>query len=158
MIICKHKWNPFWKIQINVPQILNMKVLLIFFLFSPVFLWSQNNIQVHVANVPSEHGKVNVAVYDSDKTFLKFDGVVQTQSLPASEDGVDFRLEGLPPGEYALAVFHDANGNNKLDKNWLGIPTEKVAFSKGKMKTFGPPSYRECCFKVEGDTQVTITF
>lgn len=134
------------------------KHLLWFLLLIPVALFSQNTILVEVHNVASKNGNINLAVYDSDETFLKFGEVVMTKSTPAQKGMVSLKLENIPDGEYALAVFHDKNGNDKLDTNWLGIPKEKVAFSKSKMKTFGPPSYRECCFKLMGDKTISITF
>ncbi|SNY95247.1 DUF2141 domain-containing protein [Flagellimonas pacifica] len=122
----------------------------------PVWLFSQNTISVKVHNVPSQEGKINVAVYDSDKTFLKFEGVVKTSSAEAEKGMVTLRIENIPAGEYALAVFHDENANDKLDTNWLGIPKEKVAFSKAKMHTFGPPKYKECVFSIDSDYEISI--
>ncbi|MCL6266898.1 DUF2141 domain-containing protein [Flagellimonas myxillae] len=135
-----------------------MRIVQFSILFISMTLFSQHRIHVHVENIPSGKGNINLAVYSSEKTFLKFEGVIQSKSVPAKKGSITVLLEDVPHGEYALAIFHDANGNDKLDKNWLGIPTEKVAFSKAKMKTFGPPSYRDCCFKVNGDTQVNIRF
>lgn len=135
-----------------------MRILHLCLLLAPLSLLAQNTISVHIGNVPSTEGKVNLAVYNSDQTFLKFEEVMLAKSTPAQEGMVHLDLEDMPDGEYALAVFHDENGNDKLDTNWLGIPTEKVAFSKSKMKTFGPPGYKECCFKVVEDTEINITF
>ncbi len=133
-----------------------MRTLILCVFIMPAWLFSQNTISIHVHNVPSEDGKINVAVYDSDETFLKFEGVVKTGSTQAHKGVVDLKIEDMPAGEYALAIFHDENGNDELDKNWLGIPTEKVAFSKGKMKTFGPPKYKECVFSVNSDFEIDI--
>lgn len=135
-----------------------MRTFLYIFLIAPFFLFSQNTISVHVHNVPSTEGNVSVAVYDSDDTFLTFEGVFKTGTAQAKEGVVKLNIENIPPGEYAIAVFHDQNGNNILDTNWLGIPKEKVAFSKAKMKTFGPPKYKECCFRVLSDTEIDIVF
>ena len=104
----------------------------------------------------TQKGSVNVAVYDSDESFLSFDRVLKTDSVAANEGSVEFNIPDLPPGEYALAVFHDENNNGKLDTNWLGIPKEKVAFSNAKMKTFGPPKYHECAFKMISDYEIHI--
>ncbi len=135
-----------------------IKFIPLWMLLVPVVLFSQNTIFVQVNNVSSDKGQVNVAVYDSEDFFLKFDGVVKAKSAPAQIGTVNLTLENLPAGDYALAIFHDKNGNDILDTNWLGIPKEKVAFSKSKMKTFGPPKYEECRFKVEGDTEISISF
>ncbi len=134
----------------------DMRTLTLCIFVIPVWLFSQNTISVKVHNVSSEKGKINVAVYDSDETFLKFDKVVKTGSAEAHEGVVSLKIENMPAGEYALAVFHDENANNKLDTNWLGIPKEKVAFSKAKMHTFGPPKYKECVFSVNSDYEINI--
>ncbi len=133
-----------------------MRFFLLAFLSLPAFLFSQNTVSVHVKNVNSASGQVNVAVYDSDDTFLSFDKVITTQTAPANKGSVTLKIKDLPVGEYALAVFHDENNNGELDTNWLGIPKEKVAFSKGKMRTFGPPKYRDCAFKVTSDYEISI--
>ncbi|WP_420321165.1 DUF2141 domain-containing protein [Flagellimonas sp.] len=133
-----------------------MKALTLCTFVIPVWLFSQNTISVKIYNVPSTDGRINVAVYDSDETFLKFDSVVKTGSVAAQEGMVALKIENMPAGDYALAVFHDENANNKLDTNWLGIPKEKVAFSKAKMHTFGPPKYKECVFSVNSDFEINI--
>ncbi len=133
-----------------------MKMIFFGIMLLPLSLFAQNTISVHVKNVDSTSGQVNVALYDSDETFLSFDHVLKSGSAPAHEGIVTLQIEDLPIGEYALAVFHDENGNGKLDTNWLGIPKEKVAFSRAKMKTFGPPKYKECAFKVTSDYEISI--
>ena len=133
-----------------------MRIIILCIVLVPLSMFAQNKISVHVNNVDSKFGQVNVAVYDSDDSFLTFDRVLKTESVPAKDGMVTLIIEDLPVGEYALAVFHDKNGNDKLDTNWLGIPKERVAFSKAKMRTFGPPKYKECAFKVNSDYEISI--
>ena len=61
-------------------------------------------------------------------------------------------FETLPKGMYTLAVFHDVNGNGKLDKNYLGIPTEPYGFSNNARGMFGPPSEKDQLFTIERET------
>lgn len=133
-----------------------MKMIFFGILWFPMSLLAQNTISVHIKNVNSTEGHIKVALYDSDKTFLSFDKVLKAGSAPAHKGIVTLQIADLPIGEYALAVFHDENGNGKLDTNWLGIPKEKVAFSRAKMKTFGPPKYEECTFQVTSDHEISI--
>ncbi len=133
-----------------------MKKIFFGIMLLPLSLFAQNTISVHVKNVDSTSGLVNVALYNSDETFLSFDRVLKTGSAPAHKGVVTLQIADLPIGEYALAVFHDENGNGKLDTNWLGIPKEKVAFSRAKMKAFGPPKYKECAFQVTSDYEISI--
>ncbi|GLU43018.1 DUF2141 domain-containing protein [Allomuricauda sp. NBRC 101325] len=121
-------------------------------------VFAQHTLTVKVGNVSSAEGKVNVAVYNSKDGFLSFDKVLKNHGVSARKGSVDLTIKDLPTGEYALAIFHDENNNGKLDTNWLGIPKEKVAFSNAKMKTFGPPKYKECAFTVNSDYEIHIDF
>ena len=61
-------------------------------------------------------------------------------------------LTRYPKGEYAIALWHDENNDGKLNKNWLGMPTEGYGFSNNVFGAFGPPDYEECTFKIrEGE-------
>lgn len=133
-----------------------MKYIVFSFLLAPCFLWAQNTFAVHIYNVASSSGAIKAAVYGSDAGFLTKDGVITTSSASARKGKVTLQFEDLPEGEYALAVFHDENGNGKLDRNWLGVPSEKIGFSKGKMRAFGPPRYSECAFTVTSDYEIDI--
>lgn len=69
-------------------------------------------------------------------------------SVPATQAAA-IALTDLPPGEYALAIIHDENGNRKLD-TFMGIPREGVGFSENPALHFGPPSFRSARFAVAG--------
>jgi len=60
----------------------------------------------------------------------------------------------LAPGEWAVALSQDLNNNDKLDKNFLGIPTEPFAFSNNLKPRLSAPSFQECKFTVAGPGQV----
>lgn len=134
-----------------------MRRFLLFLFLLPAFGLSQNQIAIDIHDVPSSKGKISVAVYNTKEGFLKFDKVFKCDSILAQKGVTSISITDLPEGEYALAIFHDENGNDKLDTNWLGIPKEKVAFSKAKMKTFGPPPFKECAFKVAKDTKIAVS-
>ena len=132
------------------------QVLLLFFLF-PLVSVAQQRLTVEVQGVKTSNGNINVAVYNKEDGFLKFEKVYFSDSTVALKGQTELKINNLPDGEYALAVFHDENGNNILDTNWLGIPKEPIGFSKGKMKTFGPPTFKECVFLVTSDQEITIS-
>lgn len=119
---------------------------------------AQHTITVEVHKVPQSEGKVSVALYDSADTFLKFDAVYAAESTDAIKGTIQVVLKDIPKGTYAIALFYDKNGNDKLDTNWMGIPKEKVAFSEAKMKLFGPPNFKECAFELQQDSTLSISF
>lgn len=74
------------------------------------------------------------------------------RTVPAAAPHI--RFEGLAPGNYAVAVIHDANSNAKLD-TMLGIPKEGFGFSRNPAIGFGPPRFAAAQFAVGagGDVQ-----
>ncbi|MGF7168875.1 uncharacterized protein (DUF2141 family) [Sphingobium xanthum] len=60
-------------------------------------------------------------------------------SVAAGKDA-HLAFGGVPPGDYAVLVLHDENGNNKVD-TMLGIPREGVGFSRNPRIMFGPPRF-----------------
>ena len=76
-----------------------------------------------------------IGVFESEATFLKEDGRIAEASIPASEaeEGLIKTQFELPLGKaYAIAAYHDANSNEKLDKNG----------------TFGPPAFEKAAFQL----------
>ncbi len=118
---------------------------------------AQHNLSLTIDGVSSADGNINVALYTSQETFLKFDKVFDKGSAKAVKGKTVLKINGVPPGTYAIAVFHDENGNNELDTNMFGVPKEPVAFSKAKMKLFGPPKFDECQFQITSDTALVIS-
>ena len=84
-------------------------------------------------------------------------GIKRTMSAASPR----IRFEGLAPGEYAVAVIHDANGNARLDTT-LGIPREGFGFSRNPAIRFGPPRFDAARFAVapggDGAQQVRMRY
>lgn len=56
-------------------------------------------------------------------------------------------FEGVEPGaEYAVAAFHDENGNDDLDRGVFGIPTEGTGASNDARGFMGPPRWEHARF------------
>jgi len=53
---------------------------------------------------------------------------------------VELRVRNVKPGSYAIAVFHDVNGNGKLDRSFIGLPNEPYGFSNDVGRR-GPPNF-----------------
>jgi uncharacterized protein (DUF2141 family) len=48
----------------------------------------------------------------------------------------------VPPGRYGIVVIHDENENQKLDRNFFGIPKEGFGFSNNPRIFFSAPSWQ----------------
>lgn len=131
-------------------------VPLLFLGFVSTLSFSQHNLSLDIAGVKSDDGNVCFALYTDETSFLKFDKVFKSGSQKAVKGNNRIEIKDLPEGNYAVAIFHDSNGNKNLDTNMFGIPKEPIAFSKGKMKMFGPPKFRECAFPLNANLKMTI--
>lgn len=99
------------------------------------------DLTVEVQGVASTGGRVLIAVFDSAETFRV--KPVRVAAAPAADAAGQLRLSvsDLAPGDYAYIVYHDANANNRLDMNAMGIPVEDFAFSNNAMGAGGAPTF-----------------
>jgi uncharacterized protein (DUF2141 family) len=102
------------------------------------------DLTIEVDDVREAGGNILVALYDSAASFMK--ATVGMASIAAARTANTVVLKDLPAGEYAFAVFHDANSNAKLDKNMFGMPTESYGFSNNALGNMGPPSFEQARF------------
>ena len=122
---------------------------------SPDTIAGGAEINVTVANVTSDHGKVLFALYTKD-TFLKQPEVGEAGGIENGISTVTFR--NVKAGEYAIVCFHDSNSNEKLDFSEDGIPIEDFG-SSAKVKRMGPPSFEDSKIKIENKSlDLTIKF
>jgi uncharacterized protein (DUF2141 family) len=57
-------------------------------------------------------------------------------------------FSNLAPGTYAVAVVHDENGNGRLDKNLLGVPSEGYGVSHNRTYALSSSKWEESRFSV----------
>ena len=111
-----------------------------------------------VQNIDSAQGSIMVAVYDSADQWLKKPVVAVHQPVSGLDGGkITFVLKDLPEGELAISLFHDVNGNGKLDSNSMGIPLEPYGFSNDATAMFSAPKFEPASFKLPGIAHMTIT-
>ncbi len=105
-----------------------------------------NTLLVTVSGVKAGKGNLMVAVFDETHRDEFPDGeYLRGVEVPATGEEMTVEISNIESSEYAIAVFQDLNENEKLDKNFLGIPKEPYGFS-GKWKS-GGSSYEKALFK-----------
>ena len=117
---------------------------------------------VEVNNI-KKAGEIHVAVYDNAEAF-EADRGEKGGAAPGIVDGTIVMVDAgtstfeyeLPAGQYAVGIFHDVNLNNKMDNNFLGLPKEQYGFSNNARALFGPPSFEDAAFELEGVTKQSI--
>ena len=123
---------------------------------------SADTLAVTVNNI-KKAGEIHVAVYDNAQAFEAdrgeqggaSPGITEGTIEMVEPDSVTYVYE-LPPGTYAIGIFHDVNLNNKMDDNFFGIPKEQFGFSNNARAFFGPPSFEAAAFELNGATTQSI--
>jgi uncharacterized protein (DUF2141 family) len=107
-----------------------------------------------VSGVRSADGFVAGALHAGDAGWPRGTPVQQARVSAAGKAVLVYR--GLPAGRYAVSVFHDENGNARLDANVMGIPSERYGFSRDAMGRMGPPAFADAAFELGADSSITI--
>lgn len=102
-------------------------------------------LTVHVEGIAERQGEILVAV--CDRSFDRAGCPMGAQRAPTA-DSEAFQFPDLTPGSYAVAVFHDLNGNGELDRTALGLPSEPYGFSND-VGRFSPPSFERALVRVD---------
>lgn len=117
--------------------------------------FAQNNaLTVTVTEIQNSSGKLTAEIYNSKGKFLKSAYKITSTSIKANTATVIF--SDLPKSDYTVMVYHDQNGNGKLDKNFIGMPKEPVACSNNAKGFMGPPKYEDAKFSLVADSKITI--
>jgi uncharacterized protein (DUF2141 family) len=114
-------------------------------------------LDITVSGIHSDKGTLYLSLYNSEKGFPKDPkGAIRLGHTRIVNGISTFRLDKLPKGTYAVACFHDENGNGKLDANFFGIPTEGTGSSNNAAGFLGPPKFRDAKFPLDHDTAITV--
>ena len=121
-----------------------------------------HNVTITVENI-SKAGELHIGIYDSKEAFEQdrgeqggpAPGIVDGLIITATPGKVSHDFD-LPAGTYAIGVFHDVNGNNSLDTNFLGIPKEQYGFGNDAIGRFGPPNFNDAAITVSKDATHTV--
>ncbi len=109
----------------------------------------ENVIHLIISDVRNDKGTITADLHgDRPEEFLKKGAKILRVRQPAEVGQVGLCLPAPGPGTYAIGLYHDENGNEKLDKNLLGIPVEPLGISNNPVFVFGPPSYADSAFSV----------
>lgn len=117
---------------------------------------AESTVDIDLTGLRNSNGALHVCLTRKPAHFpdCKSDPAALRSSAPASTHRL--HLDHVPPGRYAIAVFHDENSNRNLDK-FAGIPKEGFAFSRNPSIKFRAPRFEEVAIDVKpGANQVRL--
>jgi len=115
-----------------------------------------NNLVIEIDKLLNTQGKISIGLYDNANSFAQHTKVYKGVHIRFSNTKIRYTFTDIPNGLYAISLFHDENENEKIDKNFLGIPTEGYGFSNNIRPTFRAASFDESKFELKGDKTIII--
>lgn len=112
------------------------------------------DLTVEVTGARSNQGEVLAGLFADAELWLK--KPLRGERVVAGER-VLLVFRDLPAGRYALSVIHDENSNGKLDSNMLGMPIERLGFSRDAKGNMGPAKFDDAALLLDADTTVKVT-
>lgn len=114
-------------------------------------------LDLGLVGLRSDRGLVQVCVTADPRHFPACDHDPAARKLTVKAAAAKtVRVGDLPSGDYAVALFHDENGNGRLDTRF-GLPVEGFGFSNNPRILFGPPSFAAARIAVgNGETDETV--
>jgi uncharacterized protein (DUF2141 family) len=116
------------------------------------------DLTIHLAGLRNTNGYLRFSLYQSAETYLQAEGRLARQKVPAHTAPMTVVFAGLQPGQYAITVHHDEDGDGKINRNLVGIPREGYGFSNDVRPLLGPPSFASVAIQLgTEDKIITIT-
>lgn len=115
------------------------------------------NLKVTITKLHNNNGVVLVSLFKDGNGYPdEPEKAYGKEKAYIIEKSATLIFKSVPPGSYAIAILHDENNNQKMDKNMLGIPKEGYGFSNNASAPFGPPSYKKASFNHTSNGQTVV--
>lgn len=115
-------------------------------------------VDVEVHDLRSTAGNLTVTIYgDRAEDFLAPGRKLARKRVAITGATTAACLTVPRPGGYAVAVYHDENGDRDFGRTLIGLPAEGYGFSNDAPALVGLPSFGDARFEVPaGGRKLTI--
>lgn len=127
---------------------LPLLLLLLLLLASP---GGATEVEVQVLNTADAAGVMRVELCQ-EAEWLQ--GCAISAQAPARPGLSTVTVPDVPPGVYGVIAHHDSDGDGEVNRNFLGLPTEGIGFSRDAQIRFGPPRFGDAALRIGGDRAV----
>jgi uncharacterized protein (DUF2141 family) len=107
---------------------------------------SSSQLNLNITGYDVQEGQIMVALYANEENFNEEAKPYRDAKIRVNGPETLIVFTNLSAGEYAFKIFHDENGNSKLDTDMLGIPSEAYIFSNDASDPFSAPEWQESKF------------
>jgi len=120
------------------------------------------DLSVHIKGLKTQKGQVLLSLFADAEGFPSdFRNALRAHKVEIHTNSVLIVITNVPPGTYALAVCHDENSDDQMNRRAFGPPKEGYAVFKPQKARFGPPKFENSAFDVSTndlDIEITLTY
>ena len=131
------------------------RYFMLLFIFLGADSWA-GNLTISIEDLSTDEGHIAFQVFSSAEQYTGEAASIINVRATADALSGSFTFGDLPEGYYGIRVMHDVNSNDQLDTNFVGMPNEPYGFSNNAKGNFGPPTWDDIKFQLEGDHRQTI--
>jgi len=138
-----------------VLRILSAVILAIAFPVLPSLSQSTSTVLLEVSSFKNTRGSLNCRLFIKPSDFPDGEGILSVR-VPIAGPNTSCTFSNVEPGTYAVAVVHDENSDGKLDKNFVGVPSEGYGVSNNKTYALSAPKWDESVFTIMPSESKTL--
>jgi uncharacterized protein (DUF2141 family) len=139
----------------TVLRIISGVILAIAFPVLPSLSQSTSTVLLEVSSLKNTRGTLNCRLFTKASDFPDGEGIL-TVRTPIAGENTTCTFPNVEPGTYAVAVVHDENSNGRLDKNFVGVPSEGYGVSNNKTYALSAPKWEESVFTITASERKTL--
>ncbi|MFU8842538.1 MAG: DUF2141 domain-containing protein [Bacteroidales bacterium] len=116
----------------------------------------QVSLMITIPNVSNDQGLIQIGLFNEKEHFPKEGKEFLIVIRKAESPVFVHTIEGLQPGDYAIALMHDENADGVCNLNFFGIPKEGYGFSNNVKPRLSSPSFESARISLTVDQEIII--
>ena len=116
---------------------------------------SSADVNIVIQGVEHDRGLIDVRIYLDAETWLQEDQAAEHIIVPATKDEVVVPLKSFQGGTLAAVVYHDENGDGKMNTGLFWQPKEGFAFSN-QYTPKGPPRFSKAAVDIPNGKDLLV--
>ena len=112
-------------------------------------------LTVNVTGLKPMKGDLYISLHNRPEYFQVADSAFMKLKVSVNEENETVIFNNVPPGTYAIALYHDENSDGVMQTNEKGMPKEGYGFST-KSKFFGKAKFEQAAFEMTDNQIIEI--
>ena len=113
------------------------------------------DIDFIVTGIQHDKGSIDIRIFRDAESWLKNDQILEHIIIPAKKGDVSVTLKNFKGGKLAASVYHDENGDGKLNTGLFWHPKEGFAFSNN-YKPRAMPQFSKAAIQISDGENISV--